>query len=187
MIGNTFTNNAAARPVQIYPTPLSTDILGTDYNESFNGDIAGLTSAAALSFEGRGGDDHIFGFDAGDTLSGDYGQDQIYGQGGDDTLNGGADNDLLDGEGGIDTAEFADMNLTYIDTVAGWLISSSEGNDFLQARRDRRSPAADRNLLVGSTGVRQRSRRRSTMPRTAIMSAWPRAPIAAAGPTTTPA
>ena len=153
VIGNTLTDNAAARPVQVYPTADSTDITGTDYNEAFNGDIAGLASGTALSFDGQGGNDHIYGYDAGDTLSGGAGQDQIFAQGGDDTLNGGADNDVLDGQGGFDTAVFADSFVTYADTVVGWIISSSEGGDIVRNVEAVVDGSGRRTLLVGATGM----------------------------------
>ena len=152
VIGNTLTNNAAARPVQVYPTVDSTDITGTDYNEAFNGDIAGLASGTALSFDGQGGDDHIYGFDAGDTLLGGEGDDQIYAQGGNDNLTGGNGNDLLYGEGGTDTAHFAGSIGSYIDTGLGWLVTSAEGNDILNGVEVAVDGGGQRNLLVRATG-----------------------------------
>ncbi|HVQ07468.1 MAG TPA: M10 family metallopeptidase C-terminal domain-containing protein [Allosphingosinicella sp.] len=151
VIGNTLTNNAAARPVQVYPTSLSTDITGTDYNEAFNGDIAGLASGTALRFDGQGGDDHIYGFDAGDTLLGGEGNDEIYAQAGNDNLTGGNGNDLLYGEGGTDVANFAG-SLTYIDTGLGWLVQSGEGNDILNGVEVAIDGGGQRNQLVGATG-----------------------------------
>ena len=148
--GNTITNSGAARPVQIYPTADSTYILGTDHDESFRGD-AGVTGVS-LGYEGRGGNDHAFGGTEADYLSGDEGQDQLFGADGDDTLDGGADNDLLDGEAGIDIADFADNFVTYTDTVAGWLITSSEGNDFLENVEIVCDGADRHTLLVRATG-----------------------------------
>jgi Ca2+-binding RTX toxin-like protein len=151
VIGNTLTGNAAPRPVQIYPTPLSTNIVGTDYNEAFNGDIAGLASGTALTFDGQGGDDHIYGFDAGDTLLGGDGNDRIFAHGGNDILTGGLGNDLIYGEAGTDIANFAGT-LTYTDTVIGWVISSSvDGNDVLDGVEVVIGGDGHRNLLVGST------------------------------------
>jgi Ca2+-binding RTX toxin-like protein len=152
VIGNTLTGNAAPRPVQIYPTPLSTNIVGTDYNEAFNGDIAGLASGTVLTFDGQGGDDHIYGFDAGDTLLGGDGNDRIFAQGGNDNLTGGLGNDVLYGEAGTDTANFAGT-LAYTDTVLGWVISSSvDGNDVLDGVEVVIGGDGQRNLLVGATG-----------------------------------
>jgi len=150
VIGNTITNSGAARPVQIYPTADSTYILGTDHHESFRGD-AGVTGVS-LGYEGRGGNDHAFGGTEADYLSGDEGQDQLFGADGDDTLDGGADNDLLDGEAGIDIADFADNFVNYTDTLAGWLITSSEGNDFLENVEIVCDGADRHTLLVGATG-----------------------------------
>ena len=42
--------------------------------------------------------------------------------------------------------------LTYLDTLAGWTILSSEGNDFLQNVEIAVESGGQRNLLVGSTG-----------------------------------
>jgi Ca2+-binding RTX toxin-like protein len=151
VIGNTLTGNAAPRPVQIYPTAASTNIVGTDYNEAFNGDIAGLASGTALTFDGQGGDDHIYGFDAGDTLLGGDGNDRIFAQGGNDNLTGGLGSDLIYGEAGTDTAHFAGT-LSYVDTVIGWAISSTvDGNDFLDGVEVAVDGDGQRNLLVGST------------------------------------
>ena len=80
------------------------------------------------------------------------GSDSLHGGGGGDLLNGGAGNDLLDGDAGIDTAVFADANLAYTDTAIGWLVQSSEGNDFLEEVEIVLDGSGQRNLLVASTG-----------------------------------
>ncbi|MFL6843435.1 MAG: M10 family metallopeptidase C-terminal domain-containing protein [Allosphingosinicella sp.] len=101
--GNTITNSGAERPVQIVPTNLTHNVLGTDYNEAFSGDIAaayGVTGA--FSFDGRGGDDHAWGANGADILSGGSGDDELHGNGGNDVLDGGTGNDLLDGGAGND-------------------------------------------------------------------------------------
>ena len=151
VINNIITGSGAERPVQVYPTALSTDITGTEFNEAFNGDIAGLVSGTVLRFDGQGGDDHIYGFDAGDSLLGGEGNDRIFGQAGDDLLTGGAGNDLIDGEGGIDSAFYADTSVGFSDTVIGWVITSSEGNDVLQRTEIAVEGLGQRNLLVGGT------------------------------------
>ncbi len=151
VINNIITGSGAERPVQVYPTAQSTHIVGTEENEAFNGDIAGLASGTVVGFDGQGGDDHIYGFDAGDDLAGGNGSDRIYGGGGDDVMSGDADNDLIDGEAGIDTALFADTALAYVDTVIGWAVSSSEGTDFLQRTEIAVNGSGQRNLLVGGT------------------------------------
>ena len=132
LIGNIISNSGAARPIQVYPSTFTPNVLGTDENEAFVGDWGGL-GGVDLSFDGRGGADHI------------------YGDSGNDTFTGGADNDLLAGGAGIDTGVFADASVGYIDTAIGWLISSSEGNDFLQ-QMEIVEADGQRNLLVGSTG-----------------------------------
>jgi Ca2+-binding RTX toxin-like protein len=101
--GNTITHSGADRPVQIVPTNGTHNVLGTDYNEAFSGDIAaayGVTGA--FSFDGRGGDDHAWGANGADILSGGSGDDELHGNGGDDVLDGGTGNDLLDGGAGND-------------------------------------------------------------------------------------
>ena len=150
---NFFSDSGFERPIQLHPTALSTHIIGTDEHEAFFDVNQGLPGelAASLEFHGRGGDDHANGNSLADELYGDEGNDQLFGFGGDDLLTGGDGNDLIDGEGGIDTAEFADSALAYIDTVIGWLVNSSEGNDFLQRTEIAVDGIGQRNLLVGGT------------------------------------
>src|SRR4030095_6058213 len=101
VIGNTFTNNVAVRPIQIYPTNDSHNFVGTDTNEAFNGDSSG--ASGAFSFNGAGGDDKAWGGGSGDSSPGGNGSDQLCGLGGDDTLDGGIGNDVLDGGNNTDT------------------------------------------------------------------------------------
>lgn len=101
--GNTFTNNVAVRPIQVYATPSSTTIYGTDENEAFNGDISGVPSTTALSFDGRGGVDHIYGWDGNDTFWGGAGDDVIESGLGRDYLDGGTGADTMTGGKGPDT------------------------------------------------------------------------------------
>ena len=86
--GNTITNSGVARPVQILPTNFTHNIIGTDFNEAFDGETAagsyGVTGA--FSFDGRGGDDKAWGGEQGDSFAGGTGTDQLVGNGGDDTL-----------------------------------------------------------------------------------------------------
>ena len=150
---NFITNTDVERPVQIYPTVSSTHITGTDESEAFNGDptFNPAVNGLSLGFDGRGGDDHAFGNSAADDFHGGDGSDQLFGGGGDDVLSGDAGDDLLDGEAGIDTAVFADNSVGYTSTVIGWLINSSEGNDFLQRTEIVEDGTGQRNLLVGGT------------------------------------
>jgi Ca2+-binding RTX toxin-like protein len=104
---NTITNSGIARPVQIQPTSLTHNIIGTNFAESFIGNN-GVTGP--LSFDGRGGNDHISGGEEGDTLTGGTGNDQLFGNGGNDTLNGGDDNDTISGGAGADTASGGNGN-----------------------------------------------------------------------------
>ena len=46
IIGNTITNSGVARPVQILPTNLTHNIIGTDFNEAFDGETAAGTTAS---------------------------------------------------------------------------------------------------------------------------------------------
>jgi Ca2+-binding RTX toxin-like protein len=119
VIANTFTNNALARPIQIYPTDLSHNFIGTDHNEAFNGDW-GVTGP--LSFDGQGGDDRAFGSAQGDNLRGGAGDDQINGNAGNDTLAGDANNDVLNGGDDNDTLDGGSGN----DVLNG-----DNGNDSL--------------------------------------------------------
>ena len=52
--------------------------------------------AAALTFNGRGGNDELFGGAAGDTLTGGAGVDILHGAGGNDTFGVSASNDIFD-------------------------------------------------------------------------------------------
>ena len=169
--GNVFTNNLGERPIQIFASNATPNIIGTDENEAFSGDNSAIT--VAVSYDGRGGDDRAWGSAQGDTLLGGTGEDQLFGNGGNDTLTGGADNDLLDGGAGIDTALFSGSITSFIDTIAGWVVTSSEGTDFLTATEVAVDGAGQRNLLVRGTGFAG-IRRRSTMRRTATISGWRR-------------
>ena len=144
--GNTISNTAVARPVQIYPTDLTHNILGTDFNESFIGDW-GVTGS--LSFDGRGGDDKAWGGEEGDILAGGTGNDELFGNGGNDNLSGGDQNDTLHGGGGDDTADGGNNNDTVNgndgnDALAGGAgtdtLNGGADNDFLQRRRRHRHP-----------------------------------------------
>jgi len=152
---NFFSDSGIERPIQIHPTANSTHILGTDENEAFFDVNQGLPGelAASLEFHGRGGDDHAYGNSLADALYGDDGNDQLFGFGGNDLLVGGLGNDLLDGEAGTDTARFAGNELGFSDTVIGWLVTSSEGNDFLQRTEIAVSGTGQRTLLVGGTAL----------------------------------
>jgi hypothetical protein len=115
IIGNTITDSGIARPVQILPTNSTHNIIGTDFNEAFDGETAagsyGVTGA--FSFDGRGGDDKAWGGEQGDSLAGGSGTDELNGNGGDDTLTGGLDDDTLNGGDGTDTAVYAGVRSDY--------------------------------------------------------------------------
>jgi Ca2+-binding RTX toxin-like protein len=156
ILNTTITGSGVDRPVQVLASALTPHMLGTDFNEVFYDPAYGTASeiAVGLSFNGRGGDDFIYGNivnGASDDFSGGAGSDQIFAGAGDDLMNGGTGDDLLDGEAGIDTATFADNSVNYISTLAGWLVGSSEGNDFLQRTEIVVTGSGQRNLLVGGT------------------------------------
>jgi Ca2+-binding RTX toxin-like protein len=182
--GNTITDSGIARPVQIVPTNSTHNITGTDHNEAFDGETAagsyGVTGA--FSFDGRGGEDHAWGGEEGDTLSGGSGNDQLFGNGGNDTLNGdgdadmlfggsgndtlnggagtdtldgGSDNDTLNGDGGADTLSGG----TGADTLDGGAgndtLNGNDGNDTLMggADNDILNGGNDSDNLQGGTGT----------------------------------
>jgi hypothetical protein len=103
--GNTITNSGPARPVQILPTQATHEILGTDFNEAFDGETAAGSYgvSGAFGFDGRGGDDRAWGGEAGDSLTGGSGDDRLFGNGGGDMLTGGTGDDLIEGGAGDDT------------------------------------------------------------------------------------
>jgi Ca2+-binding RTX toxin-like protein len=102
--GNTITNSGVPRPVLIYPTNSTHNLVGTGFNESFDGETAagsyGVTGG--FSFDGGGGDDRIWGGGQGDTLTGGSGQDRLFGNAGNDVLDGGLGDDLMIGDIGND-------------------------------------------------------------------------------------
>ena len=98
---NTYTDNRAERPIQIYPNGIVTTVIGTDINESFNGDqVAG---GRDFSFYGHGGDDRLFGGAGNDLLDGGTGNDFLDGGAGNDTFVVDSLLDVVVGGSGIDT------------------------------------------------------------------------------------
>ncbi|HEY0130408.1 MAG TPA: hypothetical protein VGB57_03310, partial [Allosphingosinicella sp.] len=147
VIGNTITNSGPARPVQILPTNLTHNIVGTDFNEAFDGETAAARDGVtgAFSFDGRGGDDRAWGGEEGDTLSGGTGNDQLFGNGGADSLSGGDNNDTISGGAGADTAQGGNGN----DTLNG-----GDGDDSLSggAGVDTLNGDLGNDTLHGGTG-----------------------------------
>ena len=94
----------------------------------------------------------LTGLDTDDLLLGTAGSDMMFAGVGTDTLVGGLGNDQLDGGAGIDTATFAGPLTSFADSVIGWIVTSSEGNDVLQNIEIAVEGGGQRNLLVGSTG-----------------------------------
>jgi Ca2+-binding RTX toxin-like protein len=150
--GNTISNTPVARPVQIYPTDLTHNILGTNFNEAFIGDY-GVTGP--LSYDGRGGDDRAWGGEQGDTLSGGTGNDQLFGNGGADTLSGGDNNDIVTGGAGNDVLAGG----TGVDTLNGGndndSVDGGSGNDTLNGDdgNDMLHGGAGNDALNGGNGT----------------------------------
>src|SRR6185295_15860471 len=75
----------AARPVQILPTNLTHNVIGTDFNEAFDGETAAANGVTgAFTFDGQGGDDRAWGAGEIDTFTGGAGNDWLFGNAGDD-------------------------------------------------------------------------------------------------------
>jgi serralysin len=158
--GNDYPGTLAERVIFVYPTNDTHNVLGTSANEGFDAETAQLAvisggygyTSASTSFDGRGGDDYAWGGELADTFIGGSGSDQLFGKGGNDDLTGGADNDLIDGGAGTDTAHIGGA-LSYLDTVAGWAITSSaDGTDFVQNTEVVVDGDGHRNLLVRGSG-----------------------------------
>jgi Ca2+-binding RTX toxin-like protein len=168
VMGNVFTDNQGSQPIQVYPTSLSHNFIGTDENETFHGDTTG---SDPVSFDGRGGEDRIFGgggndtlsggddndlIEAGagnDTLNGGDGDDTLRGQDGDDVINGGAGNDTIDGGDGNDTVVFSGP-VTITGTSTGFTVTDANGDtDTVTNVEAIENDGADgRTLLVGNGG-----------------------------------
>jgi Ca2+-binding RTX toxin-like protein len=113
------------------PTNGTHNILGTDFNEAFDGETAraataspersASTAAAATTRPGAGGND---------TLSGGSGTDELFGNGGNDTLSGGSGNDVMDGGSGNDTA-IVGTGAAFTNNGSSWTVTSSDGTDSL--------------------------------------------------------
>lgn len=97
------------------------DVLNRYVNAHFPGDDQrdNLTD----TIDSKGGNDIIFGSNAGDYIKAGSGQDRVYGIGGDDKIWGGSDNDILYGESGNDEI-YGDAGDDYIH--------GSSGNDYLR-------------------------------------------------------
>lgn len=167
VLGNVLTNNTAERPIQIYPTTGSTSFLGTNENEAFNGDYAGVTP---ISFDGRGGNDHIYGGGGADTLKGGTGDDVIYSGLGADMIDGGANDDTADYRysdaavqvnltTGINTGgDAAGDTIIAIENVTGSqygdMLTGTGGANTLNggAGNDRLDGGAGTDMLVGGSG-----------------------------------
>ncbi|KQM36423.1 calcium-binding protein [Sphingomonas sp. Leaf10] len=167
VFGNVLTNNTAERPIQVYPTAQSTSFLGTNENEAFNGDYAGATP---VSFDGRGGNDHIYGGAGADTLKGGAGDDVIYSGLGADVIDGGANDDTVDYRyssaavqvnlaTGVNTGgEAAGDMIAAVENVTGSgfddMLTGNGGANTLNggAGNDRLDGGAGTDMLVGGSG-----------------------------------
>lgn len=167
VFGNVLTNNAAERPIQVYPTSQSTSFLGTNENEAFNGDVLGATP---VSFDGRGGNDHIYGGAGADTLKGGTGDDVIYSGLGADTIDGGANDDTVDyrysgaavqvnlANGGNTGGDAEGDTITAVENVTGsgfadTLTGAAGANTLVGGGgNDRLDGGGGTDMLVGGTG-----------------------------------
>ena len=66
-----------------------------------------ISDIPALSFNGTGANENLWGGDLGDSIGGGAGNDSMIGNAGHDTMDGGAGNDSLVGGAGNDTASYA--------------------------------------------------------------------------------
>lgn len=121
---NTFSNNRAERPIQIFPNGVVDTVIGTDENESFNGDQGSSTDA--FDFSGNGGNDRLFGATQNDTLNGGTGADSLFGGDGNDVA---VYSETLTVS---DIAVLADSNPFDLGDQPGWQVTTaSEGTDDL--------------------------------------------------------
>jgi serralysin len=81
------------------------NVIGGDSNDVIGGGNAIIVNR----FEGRAGDDQLFGGEGDDVLDGGMGMDLVSGGGGNDLLIGGANNDTFDGGPGSDTLDYRNM------------------------------------------------------------------------------
>ena len=108
---------------------------------------ASTASPARSAIDGRGGDDHAWGGEQGDTLTGGTGNDQLFGNGGDDILSGGDNNDIVQGGAGNDTITGG----SGVDTLNG-------GDDDDNTRRRQRRRHAERRERQRHDSRRRRQR-----------------------------
>lgn len=104
---------------------------GTEGNDTLYGYAVGDTISAG------NGNDTVYGYNGSDQLDGGSGRDNLQGGDGDDTLYGGAGNDTLDGGNGEDS------------------LQGNEGNDYLYgyASNDRLDGGAGNDFLSGGLGA----------------------------------
>ncbi|HYD13548.1 MAG TPA: Calx-beta domain-containing protein, partial [Allosphingosinicella sp.] len=146
VIANGLLSNVATYDVVHINTGYNAQGTGPDASPRLSDHDPGVAS-----FDYRDFAETLLGTGAADIISGFGGNDTILAGGGDDLLSGDAGNDLIDGEAGIDTAVYLDPDLMFTDTVLGWVITSTEGNDFLQRTEIVIDGTGQRNLLVGAT------------------------------------
>lgn len=110
----------------VYTQRFASPVIGTDGNDSLDGD----TDADFLA--GWIGADTLNGLDGADHLDGGEGTDQLFGGAGDDTLIGGTGNDTLDGGADTDTASFATGNDSISANLnSGIAVAGALGTDTL--------------------------------------------------------
>ncbi|WP_281173396.1 calcium-binding protein [Xenophilus azovorans] len=110
-----------------------------------NGIVWNVAAVKAMVQQSTDGNDTLYGYGVGETLSGGLGNDTIYGYGGDDTLDGGEGNDTLRGGDGLDLLLGGEGD----DTLYG-----ENGNDTLLGGSgvDNLYGGAGDDVLIGGAG-----------------------------------
>ncbi len=99
------------------------------YGSEANNSLVALGILAAVTFEGRGGDDLLVGGLGADSLLGGDGADTVSGGEGNDTINGGAGNDSLAGGLGADSVSGGTGNDVISGDGGSDLLFGEDGDD----------------------------------------------------------
>jgi Ca2+-binding RTX toxin-like protein len=102
----------------------ATTVSGSAAAETFSVNPLFNDGSVGVVFDGRGGDDHLTGSVAADTLIGGAGEDHLNGGDGADTLTGGLGTDYLTGGAGAD--QFV------VDAGSDYIADFADGDDVLQ-------------------------------------------------------
>ena len=96
-----------------------------------NGTELDIAAVKALVQQGSGGNDRLYAYSTGSTLSGLDGNDSLYGASGKDTLYGGGGHDTLYGNDGDDTLDGGSGNDSLNGGKGNDRLLGGEGNDYL--------------------------------------------------------